>query len=296
MNILITGATGFLGSHLTKRLVKEGYKVIILKRSFSNTWRITDILSKITIFDIDQSPLEQPFVNCGPIDAVIHTATMYDRNGEQSSTLLDSNVSFPLKLLEAAIVNKVKLFFNTDSFIHRNNSGYKHLASYALTKKQFLEWGTELSKFEKIHFINVQLEHLYGSFDTDSKFSKYILESCINNIPELLLTTGEQKRDFIHVNDAVSAYSLLLKQAVKDFPWFKQFELGTGETKTIREFVELIHQKVKSETILRFGAIPYREHEIMESYANNKELRSLGWKNEIGLTKGIEMMISDEIG
>ncbi|MGG3888364.1 NAD-dependent epimerase/dehydratase family protein [Metabacillus fastidiosus] len=294
MKILITGSTGFLGSHLTKTLVKEGHEVIILKRSFSNTWRISDVLSNVTVFNIDECSLEQPFIEFGSIDAVIHTATMYDRYGERVSQLLDANVSFPLQLLETAMSFQTKLFINTDSFIHKNNAGYKHLAGYALTKKQFLEWGKEFSLTGKIRFINVKLEHIYGSFDSESKFSAYIMRSCLNNIPELHLTPGDQKRDFIHINDVISAYSLLLKFGITDLTWFKEYELGTGKTVTVRDYVELIHLMSQSKTELKFGAIPHRENEIMESKANIEELEKLGWKSEISLKKGIELMLADE--
>nr|WP_312029629.1 NAD-dependent epimerase/dehydratase family protein [Paenibacillus sedimenti] len=162
IKIVITGSTGFLGSHLTRVLVKEGYEVIIVKRSFSNTWRISDILSEVTVFNLDEEPFERPFIQCGPIDAVIHTGTKYDRNDESALQLLNANVSFPLELLETAASYQTGMFINTDSFIHKNNAGYRHLAKYALTKKQFLEWGKELSAAEKIRFLNCRLEHIYG--------------------------------------------------------------------------------------------------------------------------------------
>jgi CDP-paratose synthetase len=294
MKILITGSTGFLGSHLTKALVNEGHEVIILKRSFSDTWRIADVLPKVTVFNVDQRPLEHPFTECGPIDVVIHTATKYDRNGESASQLLNTNVLFPLKLLETATAFQTKMFINTDSFIHKNHLGYRYLPGYALTKKQFLEWGKDFGKSEKIHFINVRLEHIYGSFDSQTKFVPYIMRSCLNNLPELHLTPGNQKRDFIHINDAVTAYSLLIRQKITNVPWFKEYELGTGETVTVRNFVELIHQKSQSKTILKFGALPHRENEIMESKANNEDIKKLGWKNIINLEKGIEFLLKDE--
>ncbi|MGJ7923221.1 NAD-dependent epimerase/dehydratase family protein [Neobacillus sp. LXY-4] len=294
MKILITGSTGFLGSHLTKALVHEGHEVIILKRSFSDTWRIADILPKVTVFNVDQSPLEQLFTESGPIDVVIHSATKYDRNGENASQLLDSNVLFPLRLLETASAFKTKMFINTDSFIHKNLVGYRYLPGYALTKKQFLEWGKEFGTSEKIRFINVRLEHIYGSFDSETKFVPFILSSCLRNLPELQLTPGNQKRDFLHVNDAVTAYSLLIRQKITDVPWFKEYELGTGETVTVRHFVELLHQKTQSKTILKFGALPHRENEIMESKANNDDIKKLGWNSKISLEKGIELLLKDE--
>ncbi|OLO26869.1 epimerase [Alkalihalophilus pseudofirmus] len=294
MKILMTGSTGFLGSHLTRALVSEGHEVIIIKRSFSDTWRISDILSKVVVYNIDHCSLENPFEKCGPIDVVIHTATKYDRNGESQSQLLNSNVSFPLQLLEIAISYQTKMFINTDSFINKNNLGYKYLVGYALSKKQFLEWGKKISLTGKIRFINIKLEHIYGSFDNEDKFTTYIIKSCLKNIPELHLTEGFQKRDFIHVNDVLTAYSLILNKNMNGLPGFQEYELGLGESVTIREFIELIHKKSQSKTLLKFGAIPQRDNEIMESKANIQELKKLGWKSKINLEQGIELVLKDE--
>lgn len=294
MKILITGSTGFLGSHLTKALVNEGHEVLIIKRSYSDTWRIADVLSKVVVFNIDKDSIEQAFKEFGSIDVVIHTATIYDRNGEKASKLLNTNVLFPLKILETAILNNTKMFINTDSFIHKNNLGYEYLQGYALTKKHFLEWGKEFGTSKKIHFINLRLEHIYGPFDSYTKFVPHVTKTCLENDTELNLTSGNQKRDFIHINDVISAYSLLITQKITDLPWFKEYELGTGEAVSVRDFVELIHRKSQSKTVLKFGALPYRENEIMDSKANNEELKKFGWINTISLEQGIEMMLKDE--
>jgi len=80
--ILITGATGFLGSHITWTLFNEGFNIIILKRSFSDIWRIREIIDKIRYYDIDKVELEIPFKE-NEIDCIIHTATNYGRKGEK---------------------------------------------------------------------------------------------------------------------------------------------------------------------------------------------------------------------
>ncbi|MGC8729298.1 MAG: NAD-dependent epimerase/dehydratase family protein, partial [Elusimicrobiales bacterium] len=70
--ILLTGATVFLGSHILKRFYGK-YEIIILKRSFSNTWRISNYLNKVKYYDIDKTDLSIPFKE-NKIDYVIHTA------------------------------------------------------------------------------------------------------------------------------------------------------------------------------------------------------------------------------
>lgn len=287
MRILITGATGFLGSHLTKALINEDYEIAILKRSYSNTWRISGILKDVKTFNIDTCSIDEPFKECGQFDVVIHTATEYGRSGEAFSQLLQSNVSFPLKLLETAISYKTKLFINTDSFIHKSNYSFQHLAGYAITKQQFLQWIKVYSHLEKIKLVNLKLEHVYGPFDTEGKFIPFVLENCLKNVPELNLTLGNQKRDFIHISDVISAYSTIISRNIEAFQYFQEYGVGSGSSLSIRQLVELIHEKTKSNTLLRFGAIPYQKNEVMESKANNYELKKLGWKNQISLEEGI---------
>jgi nucleoside-diphosphate-sugar epimerase len=74
--VLLTGATGFLGSHLVRALLAEKYELIILKRSFSDISRIEGVINEADVYDIDRCPLEQQFKEHKKIDFVIHTATI----------------------------------------------------------------------------------------------------------------------------------------------------------------------------------------------------------------------------
>lgn len=100
--ILISGATGFLGSNLMKRLIAEGYEVIILKRSFSDTKRINDYFGKIKYYDIDRVGLENCFLE-NKIDVFIHCATDYGRKNVDPLHIIEANLITPLKLLEIGL-------------------------------------------------------------------------------------------------------------------------------------------------------------------------------------------------
>lgn len=293
MKVLVTGATGFLGSNIVKGLLREKHQVTILKRSFSDTWRINDALKYLDCYDIDKCKLMEPFQRHNGFDAIIHTATCYGRNGEGAEKIVNTNVLFPLKLLEIAVFFKTKMFFNTDTFFNMDNNieSYQYLKGYTLSKKQFLEWGKQFAAMKKIHFINVRLEHVYGPKDDIFKFIPFIIKSCIENVPELKLTLGEQKRDFVYIDDVVAAYLLLLNKSMKNI--FESFNLGSGNEVSIREIVETIQKITGSSTILKFGALPYRSGEIMESHADISMLKNMGWFPNVSLVEGLKSCIRE---
>ncbi len=278
--ILLTGGTGFLGSHLAKKLVESNYKVILLKRSNSNVWRINDIIHNLVCYDIDREDLETPFKD-HKVDIIIHCATNYGRKGESITQILDTNLNFPLKLLETALSFNTDTFFNTDTIL------YKYLNYYSLSKKQFVEWLKIVSKDIKV--FNLKLEHIYGEKDDLTKFIPWIIVNLLQKKEEILLTKGEQKRDFIYIEDVVDAYLEVLKKVNDIHNGYYEYEIGTGNSVTIRYIVELI-KTLTGNTItkLNFGALEYREGEIMESKADiSKMIKDFNWKPKYTLEEGL---------
>jgi len=288
--ILLTGATGFLGSHLAKALLIAGYELVALKRKSSTLRGMQSIVSDIAFFDIEELDFAQLFRDCGKIDIIIHTATCYGRNNESVSEVFTANTEFPLRLLEAGNQAGVEMFFNTDTILD------KYLNLYSLSKNQLLQWGKFFSMHRKIRFGNIRLEHFYGPCDDPSKFSAYIINSCLNNVPEIKLTQGEQKRDFIYIDDVVSAYVVLLENMDKFNGSFVEFDVGSGHSVSIREFAETVHRLTASKTHLAFGALPYREGEVMHSEADISDLVALGWQCRFDLETGLKHVVEQERG
>ena len=285
MTILLTGATGFLGSHLLKALVNKGYKVVVLKHSTSDMWRLKGFEHTFKSYDIDQVPLRKAFEE-QYIDTIIHTACVYGRKGESMQQILETNLMFGIELLNTGT------FFNTGTLL------YKYLNYYALSKKQFEEW-LQLAS-DKIQVVNLKLEHMFGEQDGNEKFTTWILNELKEEKPTIPLTAGLQKRDFIYIDDVVSAYLTCLEQAPQ-LKVFNDIEVGTGVLTPVKTFVTLIKstlEKLKgspSETQLNFGALPYREGEIMEPQVDNSVLCSLGWQPKRSLEENIEQFVKNEI-
>lgn len=287
MKILITGATGFLGSHLAHRFLAEGHELVLLKRITSDCHRINDIIPQVACYNSNLAKMDQLFVEQPGINVVVHAATTYGRHNESMAELCKGNTLFPLDLLESAIRNGVERFINADTSLSRMLNGY------SLSKKQFQEWGVFFAHQERIRFLNIELEHFYGAGDDDSKFTTYVIRSFLANIPELKLTSGEQYRDFIHIDDVSAAFSLLLNTPTCG-QYYQNYALGSGDAVTIREFVQTVHQLTNSNTHLLFGAVPYRDNEVMESVADTSAMKQLGWQCHYPLRKGLEMTIQQE--
>lgn len=281
MKILITGATGFLGSHLVRNLIKNN-EIIILKRSFDNTNRINDILTKINYFDIDKHDLRTIFED-NNIDVIVHTATDYGRNHRSTVKTVDTNVMFALNVLELAVHFNTTTFINSDTILHRN------INDYSLSKKQFLEWLKRNAG--KIQVVNLKLEHMYGPGNNTSEFVTGIVNKMINNELKIKFTRGEQKRDFVYIDDVVSAYETIINNLSNINMDFNEFEIGSGEVISIKKFVEIIHELTESKSILKFGSLPYRKYETMYSKADLKRIKELGWEPKNSIKEGLIKII-----
>lgn len=288
--ILLTGITGFLGSHLAKALLVAGYEVVAIKRKASSLHRVESIISSLDFFDIEGLNFDWLLRECGKVEIIIHTATCYGRNNESVSEIFSANTEFPLRLLDAGSRAGVELFLNTDTILD------KYLNLYALSKNQLLQWGKFFSMHEKIRFGNIRLEHFYGPDDDPTKFSTYVINSCLANIAELKLTKGEQKRDFIYIDDVVAAYMILLEKIGTLNKSFIEFDVGSGQSVSIKEFVETVHRLTASKTHLLFGALPYREGEVMNSEADITGLAALGWHCRYDRETGLKRVIEQEKG
>ena len=132
---------------------------------------------------------------------------------------MEANFLFPLKLLELGKKYHVTCFINTDTILD------KRIDNYSLSKKQFKEW---LFVYRKnFGCVNVALEHFYGPGDNPARFVTYIVHSLLKNVERIDLTKGEQKRDFIYIDDVVDAFIKIVNSSDTFLRDFYEFEVGT---------------------------------------------------------------------
>ena len=218
INILITGGSGFLGSSIINELSKKKFKFYYLIRKKSNLIRINKFKKNIKIFYNDKN-IENLFKK-RKIDLIVHCATNYGTNDTDISNIVQSNLLLPLKLLFLAKKYKVKAFINTDTILKKN------ISFYTLSKFQFNEWFKAYSNH--LYCCNVKIEHFFGPRDNLTKFVIYLIVNILRK-KRISLTHGNQKRDFIFINDVVRAFEKIILHASKKKKGQDTFEIGTGK-------------------------------------------------------------------
>jgi len=275
--ILITGATGFLGSSIINTLSKQNYIFLYLIRENSNLFRIKKYNKNKKIV-IDYKKLEAVFIK-NKIDCILHCATSYGLKDKNISNIIQSNLFLPLKLLDYAKKYKVKSFINTDTILKKN------ISDYTLSKHQFNEWFKKFSK--DIYCCNIKIEHFFGPNDDRSKFVISLITDILEENYPIKLTSGVQKRDFIYIDEVVSAISRIIKHSKRKKSGIETYEIGTGKSMSIKKFAEIIAQLCMkdSKKIFKFGSIPFRKNEAMDVKINIKKLKKIGWKPRPDLKK-----------
>lgn len=280
-SLLITGINGYLGSELAKKYNKS-YNIIGLEYSLENLYRIKDKTYKLYS---SKDGIDDNLFKENKIDLIIHTATFYGRNSESDNEIIYSNLFLPQLLLQKAIISKCPLFINTDTTLDRYTS------SYSLSKKQFNDWLKFYSNSQKIKVVNLKLEHFYGPGASNSNFISLMINKMLSNETQIELTKGEQNRDFLYISDLLNVYDFVIENRNK-FNMYEEFNVGTGVSTNLKYIVDYIKETCLSSSILKYGAIPYRDGELMNSDNDVSKLKELGWKPKISIEEGLNKVIS----
>lgn len=276
-SILVTGATGYLGSKLCSHLVKSGYKLSILTREPDNYYNIFS-LPKDRIYN---TTILNAVEKLNDYDIILHCATLY----KSSSTLelADVNIGFPIKVANK-FLSKNGLFINIDTSLDPKTN------DYAYSKNLLVQLLTKIAQSDDIRVINLELQYFFDENEPDDRFVKSLIKACLQN-KDFILTKGDQIRDFIHLDDLIQAVVLVLNSTELIRENFKNIEIGSGKGVSIKNFANKIKKITKSKSKFDFGSIPYRDNETMHSVADISELEYLGWQPRYNLLKALELTI-----
>ena len=297
MKIFLTGATGVIGSHLVKRLVKLGNEVSILVRADSELKVLLGALGKVKIHHYDGSydslrialESENPSVVC-------HIASFFlvTHKSEDIIDLIESNILLPTLLLEAMSKTGIKNFINTGtSWQNYQNEKFNPVNLYAATKQAFEDMQSYYINDQKLKSITLKLFDTYGPGDTRKKLF-YLLRKTAKSGEILLMSPGEQKLNLVYIDDVIDAFILALKM-LPTINTPKTFGIASQDSFSLKEIVN-IYSKVVGKTLnINWGGKPYREREVFEPWTKFENVP--GWQAKITLENGIAILERDaEIG
>lgn len=290
MNVIITGSTGFVGRHLVPKLIFEKYQILELTRNLEVSNQLYGENTQKSLIDDDQNALVSTIEEFKP-DVIIHLASFLTSLDDYGSLakLLDSNISFFCRVLDATKNINLKLFVNTGTFAeyHSGDSNFDPAYLYAATKtasRSFLDYYSKVYAFKQTTVVPYTI---YGGKDSQKKIIDIISDSITSKIP-IDLSPGEQILDFIHIDDVTNFYMMLIKNT-KGLPAKSNFPLGTGTGHTLKQVATIIEEVTSQKTNINWGGKQYRNSDVMYAVADSISINNfIDWHPNILLKDGIE--------
>ncbi|NPA85457.1 MAG: NAD-dependent epimerase/dehydratase family protein [Crenarchaeota archaeon] len=278
MRAVVTGVSGFIGSHLARALLEEGHEVVGI--------------------DLEEPSVEVDFVRADlsaeapaelrDADAVFHLAALTDVEEAQRSPgrAYEHNVKATLKVAEAVRGRGIMLVFASSAAVYGDplylpideEHPIKPKNVYGSTKacaEMALKTMLKDEKLTILRYFNVYGPH--PRMKANNVVAKFIV-SALREGKVRVYGDGMQTRDFVYVDDVVRATLLALGNP-------GTFNVGTGRATSVSELVELLERLLGRE--LAVERLPPRPDDIRHSVASIKKMEKLGWRPEVGLEEGL---------
>ncbi|MBS3158513.1 NAD-dependent epimerase/dehydratase family protein [Candidatus Woesearchaeota archaeon] len=259
--VLITGATGFIGANLTRFLAKKNFEVHILIRSGSSLWRLEDIKNTISIHNVDILDKELLIETVKEIkpNHIFHLAAYgaYPRIQTEEPKILETNVIGIDNLLQATLDIPYATFVSTgtsseygpklqpikESDILEPNTTYG--ASKACATLLCQHYARRYNKPITI----VRPFSVYGYYETSFRLTSDVILHCLRDA-DVELGSGEQKRDYIFIEDMLEAYEKIMQTKLTPGTILN---IGTGHDCSVKEIAQAIHSLINPKSKLIFG-------------------------------------------
>ncbi len=274
--VVVTGATGYLGSRIFKRLLQNNYEVQAIVRPESN---LALFKNKPLIWNPHLSPSDRP------VYAMIHCATEYGRDEVGKKRVFETNFEFACQVFEWGKRSGMKTFINAGTSLA------PEVSPYALSKAEFQK---HLAGDKSQNTIHLALEHFFGPGDSTKKFVTWLIHELLSDRKRIPLTAGAQMRDFIYIDDVVEAFEqALLLDSVGQY---REWHVRAPKEISLRHLAEFICELCgkKLET-LGFGDLAYRENEPMSVLSKLPPFTQTGWKARVNMQDGLKTTVSEEV-
>jgi nucleoside-diphosphate-sugar epimerase len=291
MRVFVTGASGFIGAHLVPTLLDAGCEVAILAVHNNTLWRLSKVLTQLHVIWGDLSAVDEfalSLADFGP-DACIHLAWYVEPEKYLDSPLNINWMMNSLNLLDLLIqigcrqvvMTGTCAEYDADVGYLKETSPTKPSTLYAAAKLSLSILGQQMAKNTGTRFTWARLFYLYGSKEDDRRVVPALIKSLLRNEP-FDVSTGEQIRDYMHVEDVASALWFMLQNQLSGV-----FNISSGVPVTMRVLMEMVGDILGKRNLIQFGALPQRQWEPPFICGDNRKLLQLGWRLKYSLHDGL---------
>ncbi len=285
--ILVTGASGFIGAHLCRRLVLEGYRVI------GTTRRGPDSLPTGAVpvdLDVTDAHALQTLLSREKPAIIFHLASCVKggRDIHLVRPTFDANLAGTVYLMEAAAQTGCDRFILTGSLEEPDDVLEAPSSPYAAAKAAASAYARMFHALYEFPAVIARVFMVYGPDQKDRrKLIPYVIDRLLRDQPPCL-SSGTRPVDWIYVEDVVTG---LLRIAAAEGVAGKTVDLGTGRLETVRTVVETLAAIIGSELALPFNPATDRPREQVRAADAVTTETLLGWKPATSLEEGLRLTV-----
>ena len=312
MKVLITGAAGFIGYHLAKKLLIKNIKVIGIDNindyydvKLKNN-RIKELKkdNKFFFYKLDLCNYKKlnNLVKKNKIKYIIHLAAQAGVRFsiEKPNIYFKSNLEGFFNILEVSRHNKIKhLIFASTSSVYGDSKNFpstesnntdRPLSFYAATKKSNEVMAHSYSYIYNLPCTGVRFFTVYGPFGRPDMALFKFTQNIIYNKSIELYNKGNHFRDFTYIDDIVDGiFSLIKKQSNKSIP-YEIFNIGNGSPKKLIEYLRNIEKNLNKKTKIK--KLPLQKGDIIKTHSSiNKLKKHTGYRSKTNIEEGISKFV-----
>ena len=278
LNILITGITGFLGSHIARTLSASGIKVIGLKRIKSDTWRCRDFNNKVHWIDLDvHGNWREELKKLAPT-VVVHCAwNGVEAKQRESWTEQATNIDLLIQLLEISKETSISKFIflgsQAEYGVLHSKVSEQHICqpkgAYGAIKSAALQIVKAFCEENFIDWVWLRVFSVFGEMEGNN----WLIPSLVRKMKtemEIDLTAGEQRYAYLYASDFSAIVTTIIKQPILS----GVYNISSNKVYPLKTVLELIRDQVNSNFQLNFGALSYRDNQSMHIEGDISKLSS----------------------